>query len=123
MTLTDQELNDNYSHLVCQYIIDNSNVVDYDKFKLSMEADDIVRIYEWLYESLTEPTNAVLKEISLIDALSTYNNAMRCECLCKNKIVILSTAERDALMGMQEGWLIYNTTLSALQTYVNGTWV
>ena len=113
MTLTDQELFDNYNILVRHYIKQNGGTPDVSQYIIQNDGTLTGFSFSLWNYGFSSPTNTILKSYSLSVVKTPMDGV---------KIPMMTTAERD---GKDECGchLIYNTTTSQLEFHNGTSWI
>ena len=114
--LNNQQVFDNLNLLIKQYIEDNRETPDEKKYTIQMNGEDLqsTQLTVWGY-TFDKPNIQDLKSIDL----STIKKPFRSD----SPIVRIATTSQLENFKIPEGALVYNTTESKLQVYINGKWV
>jgi len=114
--LTNKQVFENLNLLIKQYIEDNDENPDRTKYTIQMDGDDLrsTKLTVWGY-SFDKPTLRDLKSIDLSKVKRPFSG----------DIPIVRSASTAQLLRFKvpEGALVYNTTESKLQVYIDGKWV
>ena len=116
MSLTNKQVFENLNLLIQQYIEDNEDTPDEKKYTIQIKGEDLqsIQLTVWRY-SFDKPTLTDLKSINLSTIKKPFTGSI-------TRVRSATTAQLENFK-IPEGALVYNTTESKLQVYINGKWV
>ena len=114
--LTNKQIFDNLNLLIQKYIEDNEDTPDEKKYTIQIKGEDLqsTQLTVWEYD-FDKPNIQDLKSIDLSTIKRPFDGNI-------TRVRSATTSQLENFK-IPEGALVYNTTESKLQVYINGKWV